>query len=114
MDVFDCGAVLFESGEDEEALRVECVVTGDGELRVLQQSDGPLTAWSFDETPHRVELAVDPAGVRVLCAYFHVDGPSYLPAVLRMEYTGHDCLRRIRDLCEHLELGEHVQEVPQA
>lgn len=114
MDVFDCGAVLFESGEGEEALRVECVVTNEGELRVMQQSDGPLTEWSFDETPHGIELIVDADGVRALCSYFHVEAPSYLPAVLRMEYTGHDCLRRIRVLCERLGLDEHMQEVPQA
>ncbi len=34
LDVFDCGAVLFESAEDEEALRIECAVTQEGSLRV--------------------------------------------------------------------------------
>lgn len=114
MDVFDCGAVLFEGAEDEEALRVECVVTSEGELLVRQQSDGPVTVWAFDETPHCVELVIDARGVQSLCSYFHVDAPSYLPAVLRMEYTGHDCLQRIRDLCERLGLAGHVQEVLQA
>ena len=56
MDLFDCGAVLFESQEGEEALRIECAVTPEGALEVMQESDGPLTSWCFEESPHRIEV----------------------------------------------------------
>ncbi len=110
LDVFDCGAVLFESAEDEEALRIECAVTQEGSLRVLQESDGPLTAWCFEETPHRIEAEVSPEGVRDLLAYFHVDETRLLPLVLRMEYTGYNCFHRLRALMRSLEIPYVIYE----
>lgn len=43
LDLFDCGAMLFESDQDEEVLRIECAMTPEGALEVMQESDGPLT-----------------------------------------------------------------------
>ena len=56
MDVFDSGAVLFASEEEGEHLRIECAVTSEGSLRIVQESSGPLTQWSFRESPHTVEV----------------------------------------------------------
>ncbi len=110
MDVFDCGAVLFESTDDEEAMRIECAVASDGSLRVMQESDGPLTDWCFEETPHRIEVEVSPEGVGELLSYFHVDEARMLPAVLRMEFTGYNCFRRLRRLMKDLEIPYSVYE----
>lgn len=110
LDIFDCGAVLFESAEDEETLRVECTVTREGSLRVLQESDGPLTAWCFEETPHRIEAEVSPEGVQELLAYFHVDKARMLPLVLRVEYSGYDCFLRLRKLVRSLRIPYTVYE----
>ena len=41
MDVFDSGAVLFASEEEGEHLRIECAVTSEGSLRIVQESSGP-------------------------------------------------------------------------
>lgn len=110
MDVFDCGAVLFESTDDEEAMHIECAVACDGSLRVMQESDGPLTDWCFEETPHRIEVEVSPEGVGELLSYFHVDEARMLPAVLRMEFTGYNCFRRLRRLMKDLEIPYSVYE----
>lgn len=102
LDLFDCGAVLFESDQDEEALRIECAMTPEGALEVMQESDGPLTEWCFEETPHRIEAVVEPAELDALMEYFHVDEPYQLPAILRLEYTGYDCFLRLRALLRRL------------
>ena len=110
LDLFDCGAVLFESGEGEEGLRVECAVTPEGALSIVQVSEGPLSAWCFEESPHRIEVMVEPMEVERLMEYFHIDEPGQLPAVLRMEYTGYDCCQRIRALLRHLGISYDVEE----
>lgn len=102
MDLFDCGAVLFESQEGEEALRIECAVTPEGALEVMQESDGPLTSWCFEESPHRIEVVVEPMEAERLLEYYHLDEPRQLPAVLRLEYTGFDCFQRLRSLFKRL------------
>lgn len=114
MDVFDCGAVLFDSGVEEERLHVACTVNANGELCIVRQSEGPVTSWSFSETPHRVELRLDAAGLRTMMEYFHLDAPTQVPAVLRLEYADCDCFQRIQELCERLGLAEHMQEIPQS
>lgn len=38
MDLFDCGAVLYESQEDEEDLRIECAITPEGALEVCRKA----------------------------------------------------------------------------
>lgn len=110
LDVFDCGAVLFESGDEEEALRIECAVTQDGKLEIIQESDGPLTQWCFEESPHRLEVEVSRINVQGLLDYFHLDEVRMLPAVLRMEYTGYNCFARIRKLMRNLEIPYNVLE----
>lgn len=110
LDLFDCGAMLFESDQDEEVLRIECAMTLEGALEVMQESDGPLTEWCFEETPHRIEAVVEPAELDALMEYFHVDEPYQLPAILRLEYTGYDCFLRLRALLRRLAVPYTVLE----
>lgn len=109
-ELFGPSAVLFESGEGEESLRIECAVSSDGGLLIMQESDGPLTMWCFEETPHRVETEVDSRHAAMLSDYFHLDEVGQLPAVLRMEYTGFDSGQRIRELMRRLEIPYRVLE----
>ncbi len=110
MDVFDSGAVLFASEEEGERLRIECSITSRGSLHIAQESSGPLTQWSFGESPHTVEATVDPTGVGELLDYFHLDAAHLLPAVLRLEYTGYECFSNLCGLMKRLgipyEIGE--------
>lgn len=105
-------AVLFESDADEEALRIECAVTGSGALEIMQESDGPLTAWCFEESPHRVEMEVEPSSVLGLLSYFHLDDAGKLPDMLSVTYAGYDGGQRIRALMKRLELPYAVIEHP--
>lgn len=110
MDVFDSGAVLFASEEEGERLRIECAVTPEGSLRIVQESSGPLTQWSFRESPHTVEAVIDPAGVGELLGYFHLDAAHQLPAVLRLEYTGYECFSNLCDLMKRLGIPYEIRE----
>lgn len=112
MNLFDCGAVLFESQQDEEDLRIECAVTPEGALEILQESDGPMTQWCFEESPHRIEAVVEPLDLEGLMEYFHADEPHQLPAILRFEYTGYDCFLRLRALLRRLAIPYTVFEAP--
>lgn len=112
MDLFESGAVLFESEEDGEALTIECAVIPEGILRIVQTSEGPLTKWSFGESPHVVGATVEQAGVAGLLDYFHLDGPHQLPAVLRLEYTGYECLSRLCDLMRRIGVKYEIEESP--
>ena len=112
MDVFSQSVVLFESCEDDEALRVECTATAEGGLAILQECAGPLAEWCFDESPHRIEVSVEPVHARALMGHFSVDEPWQLPLALRATFSGSDCCLRIRRLMRYLELPCEVVEVP--
>lgn len=111
MDVFNSRAVLFESGEEEEALRIECAITQEGALEIVQESAGPLTEWCFEETPHRISAFVNPTDVLKMLDYFHIDESRHLPLAIRLEYTGYDCFRRLRTLMRRLSVPYEVREV---
>lgn len=104
--------VLFESGPDEEALRVVAALALDGGLTIWQESAGPLTQFCFEESPHVVETVLDRRAVRGLAAYFHVDTRVQVLEVLRLAYTGYDCASNIRDLLKRLDLPYEVRERP--
>ena len=106
------GAVLFESEQGDEYLHIECAARGDGGLALLQESDGDLTEWCFEESPHRVEVEVGQEGVRRLMEYFHLDSARQLPAALRVAYTGYDSGQRIRGLMRRLGIAYEVIEHP--
>ena len=58
MELFDERVVLFQSDEGGEHLLVTCEPSGMGGLVVRQTSEGPLTQWCFEESPHVVETFV--------------------------------------------------------
>lgn len=103
-------AVLYEAADDGERLRVECVVTDEGGLAIMQESEGPLTSFCFEESPHRIETEVPARGVRDLLEYFHLGAVAELPALLRMHYTGYDCARNIRRMMRGIEVPYIVYE----
>lgn len=109
-DLFGAETVLFESEEGGESLRIECAATEEGGLALMQESDGPLTRWCFEESPHRIETEVAADGACGLLEYFHLDDAEQLPAVLRMQYVGYDCGQRIRALMRRLEIPYRVIE----
>lgn len=105
-------AVLFESAGEDEALRIECAITREGGLVILQESDGPLTRWCFEESPHRIEVDVLPDQAKGLLAYFHLEDVAQLPPVLRLAYLGYDSGLRIRGLMRRLGVSYRVIENP--
>ena len=76
MELFDERVVLFQSDEGGEHLLVTCEPSGMGGLVVRQTSEGPLTQWCYEESPHVVETfvaheglgSVEKVGVRALAA----------------------------------------------
>lgn len=62
MELFDDRVVLFESDEGGEYLLVTCEPSGMGGLVLRQTSEGPLTQWCFEESPHVVETFVTHEG----------------------------------------------------
>ena len=109
-DVRSGAAVLFQSEQDEEDLRVECAITADGCMDIMQESAGSLTEWCFEESPHRVETYAGADAVDALMRYFHLDIPEQLPELLRIEYMGYDCGMRIRALMRSLDVPYEVIE----
>lgn len=63
MELFDDRVVLFESDEGGEYLLVTCEPSGMGGLVVRQTSEGPLTQWCYEESPHVVETFVAHEGL---------------------------------------------------
>ena len=59
MELFDERVVLFQSDEGGEHLLVTCEPSGMGGLVVRQTSEGPLTQWCYEESPHVVEKPID-------------------------------------------------------
>ena len=104
--------VLFESGPDEELLRVECEVDKAGGLRVVQVSEGPLTQWCFEESPHAIEVVVDPVHTGELVSRCALDGPGQLPAALQVQFAGYDASHQIRCHLRELDIPYEVRENP--
>lgn len=109
-EVFENGVVLFESAADEEELFVACRVDDEARLHIVQESAGPLTQWSFEESPHRVETVVGSEALQALVTLFRLDHPGQVPALLRVAYTGYDCAHKIRRLLKRLEVPYTVIE----
>lgn len=105
-------AVLFAQVDEDEAVRIECAATEEGGLVIMQESEGPLTQWCFEESPHRVEVDVDSDQVQGLLDYFHLEACDQLPAVLRLSYVGYDAGVRIRELMRRLGVAYRVHENP--
>lgn len=103
-------AMLFENEPDEERLKIEASLLGDGSLLIHQESEGDLTRWCFEESPHTVDTLVSAPEVRGLGEYFHVETSEQVLEVLVMEFTGYDAGVRIRELLKRLELPYEVRE----
>ena len=104
-------ALLYQSAEDEEKLTVACRYDAGG-LRVRQESDGALTRWCFEETPHVVEVRVAPTALEPLLDYLHLDDPDLLPALLAAAYGEFDASQRVRALLRRLGVPYEVDERP--
>ncbi len=103
-------ALLFESGGNDERLRIECSVHGDGHMDIVQESDGPVTDWCFEEGPHAAEVLIAPDGVARLVEHYALDDASQLPAALQMQFAGVDASLRVRDLLDGLGIPFEVVE----
>lgn len=102
--------VLFESGPDEERLRVVAALEPEGGMAIRQASEGSLTQFCFEEPRHVVETVLDRRAVRGLAAYFRVETRIQLLEVLRVAFTGYDCAATIRNLLRRLDLPYEVRE----
>ena len=109
-ELIDARAVLFQSEDEGESLCIECAATREGGLAVLQESDGPLTLWCFEESPHRIETEVAPEDMGALLVHFRADNAGMLPAMLRMRFTGHESGQRIRRMLRGLQVPYRVYE----
>ena len=55
---------------------IACAFTEEGQLEVMQVSEGPLTYWCFEESPHYVSTMFDREAIEGMLAYFHVEDDS--------------------------------------
>ncbi len=94
--------LLFESEEDEEVLRISCRATKEGGLVIHQMSEGELTAWCFEESPH----------IAPMLEYLHAEDVQQLINLLAAAYSGYDASIRIRALMRRLGVAYEVSEHP--
>lgn len=92
-------AMLFDSREGEEDLRIDCTIDDEGGLHVMQVSSGPLTSWCFKEPAHSVETIVPVQSVHRLLDHLELDTPRQLLAALQIDYAGrYEASQLIRSL----------------
>ena len=87
MELFDDRVVLFESDEGGEYLLVTCEPSGMGGLVVRQTSEGPLTQWCFEESPHVVETFVTHEALVVLEHFYGVGTSNQVARAFRLPTT---------------------------
>lgn len=102
MEVFNNDVVLFDRDEGDERQTVLCRMLQDGALVVECITAGEVTRAAFGRDAHRESLQVAKAGAQRLAEYFHVEEPSMLLGVLRLEFTGEDSFVRMRGLFDRL------------
>ena len=82
MELFDERVVLFQSDEGGEHLLVTCEPSGMGGLVVRQTSEGPLTQWCYEESPHVVETFVAHEALVVLEHFYGVGTSNQVARML--------------------------------
>ena len=112
MELFDERVVLFESDEGGERLTVTCEPSGMGGLVVRQTSEGPLTQWCFEESPHVVETFVTHEGLAELKRFYEVGTSNQVARMLSISFADYDCAQRVRSLLRELGVGFDVVEKP--
>lgn len=111
-DAMDEWVELFESTEDGERLCVSCGVEHQGGMVIRQESEGELTYWCFEESPHRIDVRIEQKHVQRLMEYFAADDPRQLACMLAAAYGGYDASLRIRRLLRRLGVRYMVHEHP--
>lgn len=110
MELFDERVVLFESDEGGERLAVTCEPSGMGGLVVRQTSEGPLTQWCFEESPHVVETFVTHEGLVALEQFYGVGTSNQVARMLSISFADYGCAQRVRSLLRELGAGFDVVE----
>ena len=112
MELFDERVVMFESDEDGEHLLVTCEPSGMGGLVVRQTSDGALTQWCYEESPHVVETFVAHEGLVALEHFYGVGTSNQVGRMLSISFADYDCAQRVRSLLGELGVRFDVIEKP--
>ena len=112
MAVFGNSVELFHSDEDGEVLTVTCEPTGLGGIEINQRSEGDLTRWAFEESPHDIDVLVDAKGTTRLKEHYGVATSEQLARILSVAYSDYDCSIRIRELMRELGIDYEVVEAP--
>ncbi len=112
MELFDERVVMFESDEGGEYLLVTCEPSGMGGLVVRQTSEGPLTQWCYEESPHVVETFVPREGLAALEHFYGVGTSNQAARMLSISFADYDCVQRVRSLLGELGAGFDVIEKP--
>lgn len=103
-------AKLFEADEDGERVSIVCGLDDTGGLRVHQVSEGPMTQWCYEESPHTVDVSVDAAGLDRVAQHLQVERAEQVPAALQVAYAGLDGSQRVRELLRELGVPYQVDE----
>ena len=104
MELFDERVVLFQSDEGGEHLLVTCEPSGMGGLVVRQTSEGPLTQWCYEESPHEALV--------VLEHFYGVRTSNQVARMLGISFADYDCAQRVRSLLGELDAKFDVVEKP--
>ena len=112
MELFDERVVMFESDEGGEYLLVTCEPSGMGGLVVRQMSEGPLTQWCYEESPHVVETFVPREGLAALEHFYGIGTSNQVARMLSISFADYDCAQRVRSLLGELGAGFDVIEKP--
>ena len=112
MELFDERVVMFESDEGGEYLLVTCEPSGMGGLVVRQTSEGPLTQWCYEESPHVVETFVPREGLAALEHFYGVGTSNQVARMLSISFADYDCAQRVRSFLGELGTGFDVIEKP--
>mgnify|MGYP000010722508 CR=1 FL=1 len=112
MELFDERVVLFQSNEGGEHLLVTCEHRVWAAWVVRQTSEGPLTQWCFEESPHVVETFVAHEGLVALERFYEVGTSNQVARMLGISFADYDCAQRVRSLLGELGAGFDVIEKP--
>ena len=83
-----------------------------GGLVVRQTSDGPLTQWCYEESPHVVETFVTHEGLAALERFYGVRASNQVARMLSISFADYDCAQWVRSLLRELGAGFDVVEKP--
>lgn len=100
---------LFAGEECGERIRIACASTCEGELIIMRESEGELSAWCYGESPHAGAVRVGTRGASRLAEYLQAEDAGQLVSLVAAACDGIDAPARACEMFRRAGVSYRVE-----